>query len=141
MKISSPSYLLPVADSRGWQTSGEKTREQRSGAGVVYTKPWLVELMLDMAGYLPEKRLAEMVALEPSAGDGAFLRAMVRRLVESCRLHGTPLEQATAALQAYEIDPLAAEKAAEVVRELSYIARNQPRYENAFHIGCKSSES
>jgi hypothetical protein len=73
--------------------------------------------MLDMAGYLPEKRLAEMVALEPSAGDGAFLRAMVRRLVESCRLHGTPLEQATAALQAYEIDPLAAEKAVEVVRE------------------------
>jgi hypothetical protein len=117
MKISSPSYLLPVADSRGWQTSGEKTREQRSGAGVVYTKPWLVELMLDMAGYLPEKRLAEMVALEPSAGDGAFLRAMVRRLVESCRLHGSPLEQATSALQAYEIDPLAAEKAVEVVRE------------------------
>jgi len=109
--------LLPVADSRGWQALGEKTREQRSGAGVVYTKPWLVELMLDMAGYLPEKRLAEMVALEPSAGDGAFLRAMVRRLVESCRLHGSPLEQATAALQAYEIDPLAAEKAVEVVRE------------------------
>jgi len=106
-----------VADSRGWQALGEKTREQRSGAGVVYTKPWLVELMLDMAGYLPEKRLAEMVALEPSAGDGAFLRAMVRRLVESCRLHGSPLEQATAALQAYEIDPLAAEKAVEVVRE------------------------
>ena len=52
-------------------------------AGVVYTKPWMVELVLDLAGYLPEKRLAELVALEPSAGDGAFLSAMVRRLVES----------------------------------------------------------
>jgi len=37
-----------------------------------------------LAGYLPEKRLAEMVAMELSAGDGAFLSAMVRRLVVSC---------------------------------------------------------
>jgi hypothetical protein len=44
-------------------------------AGVVYTKPWMVELVLDLAGYLPEKRLADMLALEPSAGDGASIRA------------------------------------------------------------------
>jgi adenine-specific DNA-methyltransferase len=86
-------------------------------AGVVYTKPWMVELVLDLAGYLPEKRLAELVALEPSAGDGAFLSAMVRRLVESCVRHGTPLVKATSALQAFEIDPEAAEKAVGVVRE------------------------
>jgi hypothetical protein len=49
----------------------------------VYTKAWMVELVLDLAGYLPERRLAELVAVEPSAGDGAFLSAMVRRLVES----------------------------------------------------------
>ena len=79
-------------------------------AGVVYTKPWMVELVLDLAGYLPEKRLAELVALEPSAGDGAFLSAMVRRLVESCERHGTPLSKAASALQAFEIDPEAAEK-------------------------------
>ncbi len=60
-------------------------------AGVVYTKPWMVELVLDLAGYLPEKRLADLVALEPSAGDGAFLSAMVRRLVESCARAGTDL--------------------------------------------------
>ena len=86
-------------------------------AGVVYTKPWMVELVLDLAGYLPEKRLAEMVALEPSAGDGAFLSAMVRRLVESCERHGAPLAKATAALQAFEIDPEAAEKAVRIVQE------------------------
>jgi adenine-specific DNA-methyltransferase len=85
-------------------------------AGVVYTRPWMVELVLDLAGYLPEHRLAERVALEPSAGDGAFLSAMVRRLVESCRLHGTPLDQASKALQAFEIDPRAAEQAIAVVR-------------------------
>ena len=84
-------------------------------AGVVYTKPWMVELILDLAGYLPERPLARLVALEPSAGDGAFLKAMVRRLVESCRRHGTPFEQATQAIGAFEIDPEAAEKAIEVV--------------------------
>lgn len=41
----------------------------------------MVDLVLDLAGYLPERRLAELVvALESSAGDGAFLSAMVRRL-------------------------------------------------------------
>ena len=85
-------------------------------AGVVYTRPWMVELVLDLAGYVPEKRLADMVALEPSAGDGAFLSAMVRRLVVSSESHSIPLSRATAALQAFEIDPDAAEKAVGVVR-------------------------
>lgn len=84
-------------------------------AGVVYTQPWLVELVLDLAGYLPERPLARLVALEPSAGDGAFLQAIVRRLVESCHRHGTPLTQATEAIGAFEIDRRAAERAIEVV--------------------------
>ena len=86
-------------------------------AGVVYTRPWMVELVLDLAGYLPEKRLVDLVALEPSAGDGAFLSAMVRRLVESCNRHGISLGEAAGALQAFEIDPGAAEKAVGAVRE------------------------
>ncbi len=32
-------------------------------AGVVYTRPWMVELVLDLAGYLPESRLPEMATL------------------------------------------------------------------------------
>jgi adenine-specific DNA-methyltransferase len=85
-------------------------------AGVVYTKTWMVELVLDLAGYLAERRLADMVALEPSAGDGAFLRAMVRRLVQSCQLHGIPLMRSADALQAYEIDAEAAARAVNVAR-------------------------
>jgi adenine-specific DNA-methyltransferase len=86
-------------------------------AGVVYTKSWMVELVLDLAGYVPERRLAELVALEPSAGDGAFLSAMVRRLIESCERHGIPLTEAGRAIQAFEIDPEAAERAVRVVCE------------------------
>ena len=85
-------------------------------AGVVYTKPWMVELILDLAAYLPQRPLARLVALEPSAGDGAFLQGMVRRLVKSCRLHGIPVEQAANAIGAFEIDPEAAERAIGVVR-------------------------
>ncbi|MCB1088378.1 MAG: SAM-dependent methyltransferase, partial [Verrucomicrobiae bacterium] len=94
----------------------ESTLAAPREAGVVYTKPWMVDLVLDLAGYLPEKRLSDLVALEPSAGDGAFLSAMVKRLVDSCERHGIPLSQAGNALQAFEIDPAAAERAVEVVR-------------------------
>ena len=52
-------------------------------AGVVHTKSWVGELVVDLAGYVPDRRLAELVALEPSAGDGA----MVHRLVQSCERH------------------------------------------------------
>ncbi|MEI7911305.1 MAG: Eco57I restriction-modification methylase domain-containing protein [Verrucomicrobiota bacterium] len=94
-------------------------------AGVVYTKPWVVELVLDLADYMPERRLAEFVALEPSAGDGAFLGAMVRRLVESCEQHGIPLSRAGQAIQAFEINPEAAARAVEVVR-LTLVSLNIP---------------
>lgn len=53
--------------------------------GVVYTKCWVVELLLDLAGYTPEANLAGRVAVEPAAGEGAFLGPMIERLVESCR--------------------------------------------------------
>lgn len=86
-------------------------------SGVVYTRPWLVEMVLDLAGYLPERDLASMVAFEPSAGDGAFLIAMVRRLVKSCELHQTPLLDAVKALQAFEIDPRAAERASDLLHQ------------------------
>ena len=84
-------------------------------AGVVYTKPWVVELVLDLAGYVPAKPLARLRALEPSAGDGAFLQGMVRRLIESCRLYGIPFEDAAQAISAFEIDSQAVESAVELV--------------------------
>lgn len=71
--------------------------------------------MLDLAGYVSDRPLARLVALEPSAGSGAFLQSMVRRLVESCQLHAIPIEQATGAIGAFEIDPAVAEKTKENV--------------------------
>lgn len=82
---------------------------------MVYTKPWTVEVILDLAGYTADKPLARLVALEPSAGDGAFLCGMARRLVESCRRHRIPLVEAQEALRAYEIDAVAVASASAAI--------------------------
>ena len=49
--------------------------------GAIYTRPWTVELILDLAGYHPEADLVGALAVEPAAGDGAFLMPMVERLL------------------------------------------------------------
>jgi hypothetical protein len=53
--------------------------------------------------------------VEPSAGDGAFLKEMVRRLVISCRNHGAALATTSEAIRAYEINPDSVQRAVELV--------------------------
>ena len=36
--------------------------------GVVYTRPWVVDLLLDLAGYLERANLVDTMAIEPAAG-------------------------------------------------------------------------
>jgi adenine-specific DNA-methyltransferase len=56
-------------------------------SGTVYTKPDIVELLLDLAGYtVAAGDLLDRRLLEPSCGDGAFLAAILRRLLASARL-------------------------------------------------------
>jgi len=77
-------------------------------SGVVYTKPWVVDLILDLAGYVADKDLAAARAVEPAAGVGAFVIPMVRRLLASCRRHGRPVLDCRDALCVYELDPVSA---------------------------------
>jgi hypothetical protein len=83
--------------------------------GVVYTKRWVVDLLLDLAGYLPESNLVDTVAVEPSAGAGAFLGPMIERLIASCRRLGRPLSDCRDSLIAFELDAASAERAKELV--------------------------
>ncbi len=54
--------------------------------GAVFTKPEVTEFILDLAGYdSMQARLAAHRLLEPSCGDGAFLIAAIRRLLDSER--------------------------------------------------------
>lgn len=73
--------------------------------GAVFTRPWVVELMLETCGYTPNRDLATMPATEPACGDGAFLLPMVRRLSTSLRNHGRTLAEAKDTLRAFDLQP------------------------------------
>jgi adenine-specific DNA-methyltransferase len=83
--------------------------------GEVFTRRWVVELILDLAGFTADRDLAAMVAVEPSCGTGAFLVPMVERLVESCRQHGRSLDEARMALCAFDLLLVNAELAQKAV--------------------------
>ena len=40
--------------------------------GEVFTRRWIVDLILDLVGYVPDRDLSETVLVEPSCGAGAF---------------------------------------------------------------------
>ena len=92
-----PRPLLPVASSES--------------KGVVYTKRWVVELLLDLAGYRADNNLVDALAVEPAAGDGAFLRPMIERLLDSCRRLNKPLSACRESLVAFELDEDSANRA------------------------------
>ncbi|MEO8341939.1 MAG: Eco57I restriction-modification methylase domain-containing protein, partial [Nitrospirota bacterium] len=86
--------------------------------GVVFTKRWVVELLLDLSGYCSDKNLADALAIEPAAGDGAFLGPMIERLVESCRNLDRSLAECEHSLIAYELNEASAARARVVARNI-----------------------
>ena len=87
--------------------------------GVVYTRPWVADLILDLIGYRVEEDLAARYTVEPAAGEGAFLVPMVRRMIASVEAHGRKLSDASESIRAYELDADAAARAvALLTREL-----------------------
>lgn len=86
----------------------EGADQAREKNGVIYTKPWVVDLILDLAGYQDQADLASRLAVEPAAGYGAFLIPMACRLVRSCQERGLPVLDCAASLIAYEVDPTSA---------------------------------
>lgn len=71
--------------------------------GEVFTRRWVVDLILDLVGYTPDRDLGGLVAVEPSCGAGAFLGPMVERLVDSCDRHSRPLSDSVGAIRAFDI--------------------------------------
>lgn len=95
--LSLPIKFGPEAYNFGKRSSGETH-------GVVLTKPHIVELILDLAGYTPDKDLSTLRLLEPSCGAGAFLVPAVRRLIRSVRRHHRKPSQLGECLLAFDID-------------------------------------
>lgn len=74
--------------------------------GAVFTRSEVVDFILDLAGYTPDKPLHEQRLLEPSFGGGDFLLPVVERLLAAWRGHGgggSPFEALREAIRAVEL--------------------------------------
>lgn len=83
--------------------------------GEVFTRRWVVELILDLVGYTPDRDLASQVVVEPSCGTGAFLVPIADRLIESCQRHGRVLRSVADAVRAFDLLDVNAERARKAV--------------------------
>lgn len=84
--------------------------------GAVFTRRWIVDLVLDLSGYVPEEDLGAEKLIEPAVGHGAFLIPIVERLLISCERHGRDIADTAEAIAAFDIDPSAVKAARANVR-------------------------
>src|SRR5665213_2498957 len=71
--------------------------------GEVFTRRWVVELILDLVGYTADRDLASTVLVEPSCGTGAFLVPIVERLIASSTHHGRDLRLLGPVIRAFDL--------------------------------------
>lgn len=107
------SLEFPVRFSKDAYAYGD--RSDGGTHGLVLTKPHVVELILDLAGYTPEKDLAQLRLLEPSCGLGAFLIPAVERLLESARAHGRDISSLGRAVVGFDIEEAHVEQTREAI--------------------------
>jgi adenine-specific DNA-methyltransferase len=95
----------PLRDEAHAASLAASALEEGHEYGAVFTRRWVVELILDLVGYTSERDLAALRAIEPACGSGAFLGPVVERLLRSCRLHGRDISDAADALRACDLQP------------------------------------
>lgn len=71
--------------------------------GEVFTRRWVVDLILDLVGYTADAGLSQKLIVEPSCGCGAFLVPIVERLMESCRHDDVQLADCGGAIRAFDL--------------------------------------
>src|ERR1700722_4109479 len=98
-------------------TRAELTRDPGSDYGEVFTRRWIVELILDLVGYTDDKDLGSRRLVEPSCGMGAFLIPVIDRLIASCHRHGRELGSLEGAIRAFDLLDVNAERARKVAAE------------------------
>ena len=100
--------------------------------GEVFTRRWVVELILDLAGFTAERDLGSTLAVEPSCGSGAFLVPMTERLIDSCKRFGRSVADVRHALVAFDLLPANVELARKATNpDLSWDARATDRHRGA----------
>lgn len=77
--------------------------DQSRDFGEVFTRRWVVEVLLDRCGYTADRDLSSLTLVEPSVGRGAFLVPVVERLVASAVRHGRELAGLAPALRCFDL--------------------------------------
>src|SRR5579875_2762567 len=99
---------LPVRDSM----------HETIAHGEVFTRRWVVETILDLAGYTADRDLAALRIVEPACGTGAFVGPIAERLSASCRARNRSLLDAIDALEAFDLLDRNVEQSKDLVSEL-----------------------
>jgi adenine-specific DNA-methyltransferase len=86
--------------------------------GEVFTRRWVVEMILDLVGYTADRDLGSLVLVEPSCGTGAFLVPVVERLVASARQHGRDVASLGGSIRAFDLLEANAERARKACADL-----------------------
>lgn len=84
----------------GAMTTAAMTRVER---GEVFTRRWVVETILDLVGYTPDRDLTQLKLIEPAIGSGPFIILIVERLVESALRHNRKASDLTDALHGFDL--------------------------------------
>ena len=95
-----------MAHIPGQMSLGTETPPVSGDLGEVFTRRWVVELILDLVGYVDTEDLASKVAVEPACGQGAFVIPMVERLLRSCAAQGRDVRRARAAIRAFDLSDI-----------------------------------
>jgi adenine-specific DNA-methyltransferase len=93
--------MLPFADA-DWQNL-LSLPTQSVEHGEVFTRRWVVELILDLLAYTADKDLCDVKLVEPACGTGAFLGVIASRISASCRTHNRPIGDAVTAVSALDL--------------------------------------
>jgi hypothetical protein len=96
-------FNLPTQFGKDAYQYGERSSGETHG--VVLTKPHVVNLILDLARYMPDRPLASTRLLEPACGTGAFLVPAVQRLLIASQREGIKPADLGRQIVAYDIDP------------------------------------
>ncbi len=94
--------MCPVTDAVEALARGASIEER----GAIYTRPEVVEFILDVVGYTSSSPLYRKTLLEPSCGHGEFLIAAVSRLLSSAnaaRKRGTKVPPLDDCIRAVEL--------------------------------------
>lgn len=86
--------------------------------GEVFTRRWVVEVLLDLTGYTLDRDLTALFLVEPSIGSGAFLGPAVERLIASAAARGRELHTLGDAVRGYDVQPEHVERSRELCRGL-----------------------